>query len=423
MAAPKSLSMGVRKKIMFLVQDRPNWTGGPIINVRRLLPAWKAAGYEVIAPTGYRDDAPNARFLEAQGIPCPLFKMPAATELYTAWILEQVAIHRPDVFVGDTHVAGGYALPWLNTWGIPSVMMVRNLDAYNLEVAHAFFGKNRTRHATALVCVNERIRQEILKNYPTTDAESVRVIPSGVPTSAYRAQWVKDGPLRLVYAGVLMEERKRLLKLWEAFVYAHTIDPNLHLTFIGDGPLRTTLEQKALEAGLKEKVSFTGVLLDDAYKAMLAQQQILLLFSDHEGTPGSVMDAMSCGLVPLCRNMEGIESIIQHERNGLIFDGSKENFVAQLQKLKVENTWQQYATQALEDFGARFSLDMALQRWDELLEYVYEKKLEPVEIKRPAKIKLPPVRFHFANADRRQNLLFALLRGIYILWQRATQRK
>jgi glycogen synthase len=163
--------------------------------------------------------------------------------------------------------------------------------------------------------------------------------------------------------------------------------------------------------------------LDDAYKAMLAQQQILLLFSDHEGTPGSVMDAMSCGVVPLCRNMEGIESIIQHERNGLIFDGSKENFVAQLQKLKVENTWQQYATQALEDFGARFSLDMALQRWDELLEYVYEKKLEPVEIKRPAKIKLPPVRFHFANADRRQNLLFALLRGIYILWQRATQRK
>lgn len=415
--------MDAGKKIMFLVQDRPNWTGGPIINVRRLLPAWKATGYEVIAPTGYRGDAPNARFLETQGIPCPLFKMPAPTEKYTAWILEQIAIHRPDVFIGDTHVAGGYALPWLNAWGIPSVMMVRNLDAYNLEVAHAFFGKKPTHHATALVCVNERIRQEVLKNYPS-EPESVRVIPSGVPASAYRAQWATEGALRLVYAGVLMEERKRLLKLWEAFEYAHTIDPNLHLTFVGDGPLRTTLAQKAIEAGLKDKVSFTGVLLDDAYKAMLAQQQILLLFSDHEGTPGSVMDAMSCGVVPLCRNMEGIESIIQHERNGLIFDGSKEDFVAQLQKLKLENIWKQYAAQALEDFGDRFSLKMALQRWDELLKYVQAKKLRPVaEVKVPSKIKLPPVRFHFANADRRQHLAFALLRGAYILWQRAMQRK
>lgn len=415
--------MAAGKKIMFLVQDRPNWTGGPIINVRRLLPAWKAAGYEVIAPTGYRDDAPNARFLETQGIPCPLFKMPAATEHYTAWILEQIAIHRPDVFIGDTHVAGGYALSWLNAWGIPSVMMVRNLDAYNLEVAHAFFGKNRAHHATALVCVNERIRQEVLKNHPA-EPESVRVIPSGVPASAYRAQWPKEGPLRLVYAGVLMEERKRLLKLWEAFEYAHTIDPHLHLTFIGDGPLRMVLEQKAIGAGLKDKVSFTGVLMDDAYKAMLAKQQILLLFSDHEGTPGSVMDAMSCGLVPLCRNMEGITSIIQHGHNGLIFDGSKEGFVAQLQKIKMESTWQQYAAQALEDFSARFSLNMALQSWDKLLKYLQEKKPRPIaEVKVPSKIKLPPVRFHFANADRRQHLVFALLRGAYILWQRAMQRK
>lgn len=415
--------MDAGKKIMFLVQDRPNWTGGPIVNVRRLLPAWKAAGYEVIAPTGYREDAPNAHFLESQGIPCPLFKMPAPTEKYTAWILEQIAMHRPDVFIGDTHVAGGYALPWLNAWGIPSVMMVRNLDAYNLEVAHAFFGKNHTHHATALVCVNERIRQEVLKNY-AAEPESVRVIPSGVPASAYRAQWSTEGPLRLVYAGVLMEERKRLLKLWEAFEYANSIEPNLHLTFIGDGPLRRVLEQKAIDAGLKNKVSFTGVLMDDTYKAMLAKQQILLLFSDHEGTPGSVMDAMSCGVVPLCRNMEGITSIIQHGQNGLIFDGSNEDFVAQLQKLKVENTWQQYSAQALEDFSARFSLNRALQSWDELLKYLQEKRPRPVaEVKVPSRIKLPPVRFHFANADRRQHLAFALLRGAYILWQRAIQRK
>lgn len=409
--------MSSGKKIMFLVQDRPNWTGGPIINVRRLLPAWKAAGYEVIAPTGYREDAPNARFLEAQGIVCPLFKMPAPTEEYTFWLLEQIKQHRPDVFVGDTHVAGGYTLPWLKQWGIPSVMMVRNLDAYNLEVAHAFFGKKQSHHASALVCVNERIREEVLRYYPD-HPEKIRVIPSGVPATPHRARWPEGGGLKLVYAGVLMEERKRLLKLWDAFVYAQSFLPDLHLTFIGDGSLREVLEQKAVAAGLQNQVNFTGVLLDEAYKSHLATQHVLLLFSDHEGTPGSVMDAMSCGVVPLCRNIEGIESIIRSGQNGFIFDGSQDDFVAKLQQLHDEKTWRYCAEGALEDFRLRFSLDTALQRWDHLLKELFTSNPTKSAIQLPSKLKLPPVRYHFANADRRKYLPYTLLRGAYILWQR-----
>ena len=414
--------MEPRKKIMFLVQDRPNWTGGPIINIRRLLPALKAAGYDVIAPTGYREDAPNARYLEAQGIPCPLFKMPAPTEDYTAWILAQVARHQPDVFIGDTHVAAGYALPWLNAWGIPSVMMVRSLDAYNLEVANAFFGKNLARNASALVCVNARIVEEILKTAPL-HPDRIRVIPSGAPTSPYHAAWPNVESFHLVYAGVLMEERKRLLKLWEAYCYALEKMPDLQLTFIGDGPLRPQLEQLVASAGLQKQVSFTGVLLDDAYKQKLSQQQVLLLFSDYEGTPGSVMDAMSCGVVPLCRNMEGIHNLVHHGENGLIFDGSKEDFVIQLKKLREEAFWKQRSAAALRDFADQFSLDTTLARWQRLLEELLAMPLPKSAIKVPTRVSLPPVRYHFANADRRKYPLYALLRGVYILWGLITRGK
>lgn len=412
--------MEPRKKIMFLVQDRPNWTGGPIINIRRLLPALKAAGYDVIAPTGYREDAPNARYLEAQGIPCPLFKMPAPTEDYTAWILAQVARHQPDVFIGDTHVAAGYALPWLNAWGIPSVMMVRNLDAYNLEVAYAFFGKNPARNASAMVCVNARIVEEILKTKPL-HPDQIRVIPSGAPASPYQAAWPNAGAIHLVYAGVLMEERKRVLKLWEAYCYALKQMPDLQLTFIGDGPLRPQLEQLAANSDLQKQVSFTGVLLDDAYKQELAQYQVLLLFSDREGTPGSVMDAMSCGVVPLCRNMEGIHNLVHHGENGLIFDGSKEDFVVQLKKLREETFWKQRSAAALHDFTEQFSLDTTLARWQSLLEELLATPLPKSAIKVPTRVSLPPVRYHFANADRRKHPLYALLRGLYILWGRITR--
>ena len=336
--------------------------------------------------------------------------------------MQQVALHQPDVFIGDTHVAAGYALPWLNAWGIHSVMMVRNLDAYNLEVAYAFFGKKNSQNASALVCVNARIKAEILKKRPL-QPEMIRVIPSGAPASAYHASWPNGRAFHLVYSGVLMEERKRVLKLWEAYCYAVEQIPNLHLTFIGDGPLRPQLEQLVAHSGLQDKVNFTGLLLDDAYKQKLSQQHVLLLFSDHEGTPGSVMDAMSCGIVPLCRNMEGIETLVKHGENGLIFDGSKEDFVQQLKKLQEEHFWKGCSAAALHDFASHFSLETTLILWQSLMEDLFSRPLAKSLIKIPNHISLPPVRYHFANADRRKFPLYVILRGVYIIWQRMTGGK
>jgi glycosyltransferase involved in cell wall biosynthesis len=421
MAAPKPMKMIPEKKIMFLVQDRPNWTGGPIINIRRLLPALKAAGYEILAPTGYRKDAPNARFLEEQGITCPLFELPAPTEDYVAWILEQVDAFKPDVFVGDTHIAGGYALRWLNEWGIPSIMMARSVDEYNLEIARSFFVEPSIYQANALVCVNASIAAKVA-HVTNEHSDLIKVIPSGGPLSTHIAQY-KTSPFRLAFAGVLRDEPKRLLKLWEAFVFAREEMPDLELTFIGDGPLRPILETLVLESGLERQVTFTGVLFDEFYKAKLAEHQALLLFSDFEGTPGSVMDAMSCGVVPLCRDIEGIDTLIRHGENGLIFDGSKEHFVLQLKKLREEYSWKRYSVNAVRDFENQFSLEITLARWQDLLQVLLNTPIPKSPIKVPKHVSLPPVRYHFANADRRKHPLYALLRGVYIIWKRMIGKK
>lgn len=408
------------KRIVFLIQDQPNWTGGPIINVRRLLPALKELGYEILAPTGYRQDAPNARFLESRGISCPLFPLPAATEDYVAWILKQVLDFKPDVFIGDTHVAGGYALKYLNQWGIPSIMMARSVDAYNTTIAMRFFIQSSPCRAHALVCVNSYIAKSLSELAPERAAQ-IHVIPSGGPASPYTASF-QNQSFGLVFAGVLRDEPKRLLKLWEAFVFARNILPNLTLTFIGDGPLKPRLEELVKTAGLSDLVRFTGVLHDESYKKALAEQQALLLFSDFEGTPGSVMDAMSCGVVPLCRNIYGIDFLINPGQNGLLFDGSKEDFLAKLESLQEEVYWQRLSTQTKSDFDQQFSLTTVVQRWCALIDGLKVDTAKFAQAKMPAYINLPPVQFHLANADRRKNWPFKLLRGIYVLWQRIQQK-
>lgn len=404
------------KRIVFLIQDQPNWTGGPIINVRRLLPALKAEGYTILAPTGYRQDAPNARFLEEQGISCPLFALPAATEDYVAWILEQVLAFKPDVFIGDTHVAGGYALKYLNEWGIPSIVMARSVDAYNTEIARTFFIQNSAYRAHALVCVNQNIANNLAK-LPDARPALIKVIPSGGPISPFIATY-QHSPFKLVYAGVLRDEPKRLLKLWDAFVFAQETMPDLELTFIGDGPLRPDLELRIQQAGLNHKVTFTGVLHDERYKEMLARHQALLLFSDFEGTPGSVMDAMSCGVVPLCRKIYGIDFLIKDGQNGLLFDGTNEDFLAKLQVLRMESNWQHFSKQTKQDFDAQFSLPTVVQRWQALMENLMVNPSKFAQAVLPSKIHLPAVKFHLANADRRKDWYNKILRGIYVVIQR-----
>lgn len=405
------------KRVVFLIQDQPNWTGGPIINIRRLLPALKELGYEVLALAGYRQDAPNARYLESKGIACALYALPAATENYVAWIVEQVLLFKADVFVGDTHVAGGYAIKYLNAWGIPSIVMARSVDAYSVEIIQQFFIKSSEYRAQALVCVNSNIVRTLIPvGLDRTD--QIRVIPSGGPVSPFTATY-QNSPFRLVFAGVLREEPKRLLKLWNDFVFAHAALPNLTLTFIGEGPLKPVLEELVKQAGLSESVNFTGILYEDHYKEALAKHQALLLFSDFEGTPGSVMDAMSCGVVPLCRNIPGIDFLVKNRHNGLLFDGTKEDFLTQLKALQSQDEWERLSSQAKLDFEREFSLSTVVQRWSALLDGFQADQAKLAKAKVPTRIRLAPVRFHLANADRRKHPFYKLLRGFYIVIQRA----
>jgi len=59
-------------RISFMAYDRPAYTGGPIINARRILPELVKRGYDVQALLGYHQDFPNADFLETSfgQIPC-----------------------------------------------------------------------------------------------------------------------------------------------------------------------------------------------------------------------------------------------------------------------------------------------------------------------------------------------------------------
>ena len=57
-----------KARLLFILYDRPNYPGGPIVNYLRLLPALVEQGYEVHVLVMYNSDFPNARELKKKPV-------------------------------------------------------------------------------------------------------------------------------------------------------------------------------------------------------------------------------------------------------------------------------------------------------------------------------------------------------------------
>lgn len=120
-----------------------------------------------------------------------------------------------------------------------------------------------------------------------------------------------EEPLRIIYLGRLIEEQKRVSRLAELIHLLHARGVNFRFTFAGRGP-----QQPALQAALagRAEVTFLGEVPTDAVPALLAAQDVLVLLSDYEGLPLSLLEAMGAGVVPVVSDLEsGIRDVVTEQ--------------------------------------------------------------------------------------------------------------
>lgn len=351
-------------KIAFLFHDRPNYTGGPTINALRLLPEFAKRGHDVLAVVGYSQDYPNARTLQKFGIKLRTYKHGYAEDnVYK--ILGCLKAFQPDIFVPNYLAAGGYAGYWAKQAGIPTIITHRSDDQRNWCTARTFALKNWKWRCSALVCVSEYLRQESLKE-PGFEKESVHmeVIPSGVPVPTFKAKQTTGTPLRVIYAGRFVQKQKRIWETVEAFIQLSKKYKDLHFTLIGDGEEREKLVTYVRQVGLASRIRFEARTEGKAYHNILAQHNIIVLLSDYEGMPGSIMDGMACGLVPVVYDFKGIRELVIPEKTGLVVSDRDQNFEKALVTLmQYPEAREQMAKDARNHVIQNFSLESATNKW------------------------------------------------------------
>jgi glycosyltransferase involved in cell wall biosynthesis len=124
------------------------------------------------------------------------------------------------------------------------------------------------------------------------------------------------GPLRVCFVGAL-SVRKNVMMLLKAINIPQIGQNRLQLTIFGDGPERKKLETYVVRHQLNNVV-FVGTQRNDAVPIHLANQDILVLPSIHDGWGAVVNEALQQGCYVICTDSCGASALLSEHSRGCV---------------------------------------------------------------------------------------------------------
>ena len=261
----------------------------------------------------------NANFFRAAAAAVRRFSPDFIYERYSLWGLAGLCAAKRRLFpfvievnaplVYEQHrYRGGMVCPWL----------ARRIERYVWQ------------KADLVIAVSE-----VLASHLTQTGVSpvrVQVLPNGVD-----ARWFIEDAASLLSREPLNLENRFVIgfvgsfKPWhgadfllDAFGEFHRLEPSSHLLLIGDGPLKTSLQDRARQAGLEKAVTFTGVVAHEDVPRYLATMDVAVAPYPAVGnfyySPLKLFEYMAAGRAVVASRVGQVAQVITHRVNGLLYE-------------------------------------------------------------------------------------------------------
>lgn len=164
----------------------------------------------------------------------------------------------------------------------------------------------------------------------------VHTINPGVHTSLFTPDGkhaaTADGPT-ILFVGRFAPV-KNLTLLLDSFENVRHSHPNTTLLMVGDGPLRSRIEQYANEKDLRENVTFTGYVEHEKLPYYYRAADMFALSSNHESFGMVLIEAMSTGTPIVAPDVGWISNIVTDGKEGRIVDEqTPKHFAAAINEL------------------------------------------------------------------------------------------
>ncbi len=212
-------------------------------------------------------------------------------------------------------VAAGWLARWL---GIPYAVKVHGSDLNVMaeDTLRRPQIRSALRHAGAVVAVSRALADKAV--VIGADPARVHTIYNGVDDQRFapgsqqearqRLQLPADQPL-LLYVGNL-KQTKGCVDLLEAFPALLASQPQARLVYVGAGPCRAELLQRASALGCADRVDLMGAVAHTQLGDWFRAADLLCLPSHNEGVPNVVLEAMACGTPVVASRVGGIPEVL-----------------------------------------------------------------------------------------------------------------
>lgn len=183
---------------------------------------------------------------------------------------------------------------------------------------------------------------------------NARVPPAGLPLVS-RADNV------ILMLGALSREKAPDVAL-DVLAIARSAGLDLRLQFVGDGPLKKALEQRAAADFEDGVVSFIGKV-DDVWP-YLCEATALLLCSRTEGVPGVLIEAAFAGLPVVTWDVGDVRAIVEDQLTGLVTEyGDVAALAGAVAQLMAEPGLRRSLGKAAESRSGRYRMDQVAGRY------------------------------------------------------------
>jgi L-malate glycosyltransferase len=239
---------------------------------------------------------------------------------------------KPDII--HVHVAWPAALvvlPMAKELGCP-IIVTEHWSGYLPEDGNyrGFFLKHYTKNlvskAHAVTVVSEKMKTAM--NLHGLAGE-FHQLPNAADTSVFRNEPLekKDETFRFLHVSMLVDREKNISGMLKAFAQASG-QSAFELTIVGDGPERKNHEQTAKELRIQDKVHFVGLKSPAEIAELMNSHDALLMFSNFEGMPVTIIEAQCCGMPVLATNTGAIREMLTNPKDIMVNPGD----VTQLSK-------------------------------------------------------------------------------------------
>lgn len=242
------------------------------------------------------------------------------------------AARKSDIVHANWSITGVVAALAARTAGKPALVTLRGSDVARAHTSWLYRRLLRAcvRLNSRIITVSDDLMHRTLALAPRAQHRIV-VIPNGVAANFFA---IKRGdartPLRAIVVANLIPD-----KGVEVAIRALADCADVELRIVGAGPEDERLRTLAQSLALSSRVHFLGAVPHAHMPALLADAEVFILTSYHEGRSNALLEAMAAGCAVVAGAIPGIDEVVAADVSGLLFaPGDARALAAQLQKLR-----------------------------------------------------------------------------------------